>query len=189
MTRPNTAVFGAAMLVAALGVSAPGWASNAANDLTCEIFLPRGEGILSICSGPFAGTDDDITITLSGFAPNRVGEIRLALDDTPQPFQRIPVDVRPVIDIETVGILFMDMDFDGYSDLAVMKSLRDGYRYFLFEPAAGKFAASDELDKVAWPEFDPQTRSVRSYRQRADGTSGHDHFVWSSGRLVPVDKP
>ena len=191
MTRHHRRMFCAAMLAAALGVPAlsSAGASNAANALTCEIFAPRSEGTLSICSGPFPGTDEGITITLSGLTPNRVREIRLAVEDSPQPFQRIRVDVRPVIDIETVGILFMDMNFDGYSDLAVMKSLREGYRYFLFQPAAGKFAASDELDKVAWPEFDPETRTVRSYWQRADGSSGHDHLVWNSGRLEPVGKP
>ena len=176
-------------VVLLVSTRSPVGASNAANDLTCEIFAPRSDGILSICTGPFAGTDGNITIALSGSAPNRVREVRLTLEDTPQPFQRIRVDVRPVIDIETVGILFMDMDFDGFSDLAVMRSLREGYRYFLYVPDTGEFAASAELDQVAWPEFDPEARTVRSYRQRGDGSSGHELFVWDKGRLEPLGKP
>lgn len=180
-----------AMLCAVFVGSAPvpAAASNAANDLSCEIFAPRDDGVLSRCTGPFPGPDADITIALMGAAPNLVREIRLTLDDAPQPFQSISVDVRPVIDIETVGILFMDMNFDGHSDIAVMRNLRDGYRYFLYAPDAGQFIASPELGKVAWPEFDAEARTVRSYWQSQDGRSGHDTYVWKAGRLEPLGKP
>ncbi len=161
----------------------PAFASNAADNLTCEIFLPRNAGILSTCTGPFPGTAADIEISLFGAAPNAVRELRVAMDGGAQEVQHIGIDVRPVIDIETVGILFMDMNFDGFSDIAVMKSLDTGYRYFVYDPAGARFVASPELDKVAWPEFDAARGTVTSFWQRDDGTFGHKIYVWNGDRL------
>lgn len=166
--------------------AAPLWAANAANNLICALHQPPRNGVLTDCSGPFAAQNSHITISLAGMAPNRVREIRLTAGDQKTPFQIIPVDARPVIDIETVGILFMDMNFDGHSDLAIMKSLATGYRYFLYMPVTGSFSASEELDTVDWPEFDQGSKTVRSYYLREDGRSGHKTFIWTNGRLRAI---
>lgn len=170
-------------------LASPLWAANAANDLTCDLYRPPADGLLAVCTGPFSPQDRQITIALAGAAPNTVREIRLTADDDKTPFQTIAVDARPVIDIETVGVLFMDMNFDGYADLAIMNSLDAGYRYFLYQPGADIFRASDELDAIAWPEFDKRSKTVRSYTQRADGTSGHDTFIWTNGQLRAIKAP
>lgn len=189
MTAHRRSVLHAAAIGAALYAMSAGplLGANAANDLHCEIFSPHATGILAACAGPFPGLDRTITISLVGSAPNLVREIRLALDEEPRPFQSISVDARPVVDIETVGILLMDMNFDGYSDLALMQSLSAGYRYFLYNAGTGRFAASAELDKVAWPEFDAERRTVKSYWQREDGTFGHDVYSWNDGRLLVLE--
>ena len=161
-------------------------ASQAANDLFCDIHQPSQNGVLAECSGPFPPGNGGITIELIGTPPNSVTSVRLSRDDEQQPFQTLVLAARPVIDLETVGILFMDMDFDGHPDLAIMKNLATGYRYYLFDPVSRRFAASAELDTIAWPEFDPETKSVRAYRQRADGTTGHDIYRWSDGKLQRV---
>jgi len=181
----------AAIVSLALSCSlpAPLRAANAANDLICELYQPPRNGVLTACSGPFAAQDSHITISLAGTGPNRVREIRLTAGDQTMPFQTIPVDARPVIDIETVGILFMDMNFDGHADLAIMKSLATGYRYFLYAPETEKFRASDQLDTVAWPEFDQAAKTVRSYIQHPDGSSGHQTLIWTNGQLRAIKAP
>lgn len=159
------------------------WAANAANDLHCALFQPRGQGVLSVCEGPFPGTGGDIVISLIGHVPNAVSEIRLSRAPQEQPFQTLTLEVRPVIDVETVGILFMDMNFDGYADLGVMRSLSDGYRYFLFEPQTGAFVANSPLDAIAWPEFDAERKTIRSYVPENNGRSRYETFIWSHDAL------
>lgn len=159
------------------------WAANAANDLHCALFQPRGQGILSVCEGPFPGTGGDIVISLVGHAPNVVSEIRLSRTPQTQPFQTLTLEVRPVIDVETVGVLFMDMNFDGYADLGVMRSLADGYRYFLFKPQTETFVANSQLDAIAWPEFNPERKTIRSYVPESDGRSRYETFIWSHDAL------
>lgn len=176
--------FTLAALAAALPCSA--FASQAADNLICELFRPAGTGVLAECSGPFTEDGDEIVIALAGRAPNHVSAIRLTRDGEPKPFQSITVALRPVIDPETVGILLMDMNFDGRKDLAVMKRLTGegaGYRYFLYDPAAQSFALNAELEQIAWPEFDPETKSIQSYFEHADGRQGHDTWVWRDGKL------
>ena len=177
--------FALAALAALLPCSA--FASNAADNLICELYTPTGSGTLADCSGPFTEAGDEIVISLVGRTPNRVSEIRLTRDGEPKPFQSIPVSVRPVIDPETVGILLMDMDFDGDKDLAVMKRLSGegaGYRYFLYDSDTDTFRANAGLGQIAWPEFNPEAKTIRSYFERADGRAGHDTWVWRDGNLV-----
>jgi len=167
------------------------FASKAADNLICELFAPAGPGTLADCSGPFTEEGDEIVISLVGRSPNRVSEIRLRRDGEPAPFQSIPVSVRPVIDAETVGILLMDMDFDGDKDLAVMKRLNGedaGYRYFLYDSGSEEFKAHADLEQIAWPEFDPEAKTIRSYFERADGRLGHDIWVWRGGKLVNTER-
>ena len=163
------------------------FASKAADNLICELYAPAGPGTLAECSGPFTEAGDEIVISLVGRTPNRVSEVRLARDGEAKPFQSIPVSVRPVIDPETVGILLMDMDFDGDKDLAVMKRLSGegaGYRYFLYDSDAGEFRANADLEQIAWPEFNPKAKTIRSYFERADGRVGHETWDWRGGKLV-----
>ncbi|MGI9415643.1 MAG: XAC2610-related protein [Hyphomicrobiales bacterium] len=173
-----------ATLIALLPQSA--LASQAAEDLICTLYTPPRNGVLAECSGPFTADGDDITIALAGTPPNHVREIRLTHDGDARPFQSIAVDARPVIDPETVGILLMDMNFDGHRDLAIMKRLdgKDaGYRYFLYDPAARRFVPNGELGQIAWPEFDPDTKTIQSYRERAGGIRIHDTWTWRVDRL------
>lgn len=132
-----------------VGTPSVGWAAFAANDLSCAIYAPQKPGVLARCAGPFSGPGGSITIELHGKAPNRVTTVRLEFAGNALPPQTIPVTAEPVIDLETVGVLFMDFNSDGVEDLAVMECLPEGtdvpYRYYLFSPSLGTFAPNARL--------------------------------------------
>ncbi len=133
-----------------MDASSAAWGAFAANDLSCSVYAPPTPGMLARCTGPFSGPGGTITIELHGTAPNRVTNIRLGFDDGALPDQTIKLKVKPVIDLETVGVLFMDFNSDGVQDLAVMECLPDGanvpYQYFVFDPSSGRFAANASLN-------------------------------------------
>ena len=132
-----------------LGAPSAVWAAFAANDLSCSIYVPQKPGVLARCAGPFSGPGGSITIELHGKAPNRVTTVRLEFAGNALPTQTIPVTAKPVIDLETVGVLFMDFNSDGVEDLALMECLPAGadvpYRYYVFDPSMGVFAPNARL--------------------------------------------
>ena len=179
----------AALAVAALLVLPPAaWATFAANDLSCSIHAPKQSGLLARCEGPFSGPGGAITIELHGTAPNRVGTVRLKFANGALPSQSIPLKAEPVIDLETVGVLFMDFNFNGVEDLAVMESLPADanvpYRFYLFDRAGGKFAANASLTALTSPEIKPVEKQIASSWQDGVARSGRDLYQWEEGALV-----
>jgi len=168
------------------GPPSPAKAAQAAENLLCEVSGDREADLLARCSGPDADHGRDIVISLMGTTPDRVREVRLRWSDEAAPFQTIAARFRPVIDVETVGVIYKDMNFDGAKDLAVMRALSGpeaGYRFFLFEADSGRFVTSPALDALDWPEFDSRRREVRTSEPAPEGAITHLRHVWNGDRL------
>ena len=180
----------AALVASALLVSGgPALAAFAANDLNCTVYTPAKPGLLARCDAPFSGPGDAISIELRGAAPNKVNEVRLRFAGH-IPGQSFAISAEPVIDLETVGILFMDFNFDGVEDLAVMEFLPAGpnvpYLYFLFDKSAGRFVENEALAAITSPDPRPKQKQIRSHWRASAAVSGTDIFAWRKGELVKV---
>ncbi len=182
----------ALVLAAAVTMPSSGWATFAANDLSCTVYAPAKPGLLARCDGPFRGPGEAITIELHGAAPNQVRTVRLKFADRALPTQDIALSVEPVIDLETVGVLFMDFDFDGLEDLAVMEFLPAGanvpYKVYLFDQAQGKFVGNAALSAVTAPEVLSDKQQISSHWQDGAARSGRDLYQWIKGALTLVER-
>lgn len=175
-------------LIALLAAPSAASATFAANDLSCTVHAPKQPGLLARCEGPFKGPGGAITIELHGAAPNQVGEVKLKFAETALPVQTLDLKAEPVIDLETVGVLFMDFNFDGLEDLAVMEFLPAGpnvpYLFFLFDKTQGKFTANASLNALTSPEIQPGTKQIASNWRDGAARSGRDLYEWDNGALV-----
>ena len=178
----------AVAIAATMALPTAGWATFAANDLSCSIHAPAKPGLLARCEGPFKGPGQSITIELHGAAPNKVQTVRLKFADQALPTQNIALKARPVIDLETVGVLFMDFNFDGFEDLAVMRFLPAGanvpYQVYLFDPKRGKFLGHEALSAITAPEVLADTKEIVSRWQDGAARSGRDLYRWTNGVLT-----
>lgn len=182
----------ALVLAAALTVPSAGWATFAANDLSCTVHSPVEPGLLARCEGPFKGPGQAITIELHGTAPNQVQTVRLKFVDRVLPTQNIALKAEPVIDLETVGVLFMDFNFDGLEDLAIMEFLPAGpnvpYKAYLFDQVQGRFVENTALSAVTSPEVLGDTRQISSHWRDGAARSGRDLYQWNEDALILVSR-
>ncbi len=161
------------------------YSAQAAENLICDLGTAASGRMLAICTGPSTIGDHDIVVTLFGTAPNRVDEVRISLDGITAPLQTIDLDARPVIDPETVGILYKDMNFDGQKDLAIMRDLsgeNSGYYYFLYSPPSQRFERNSALEELPWPDFSTRRQRVFTYWISEHGR-GRDEWQWRGGVL------
>ncbi|MCP5080118.1 MAG: hypothetical protein GY948_00280 [Alphaproteobacteria bacterium] len=182
----------ALILAAAIAAPTAAGATFAANDLSCTVYTPAKPGLLATCDGPFKGPGETISIELHGSAPNQVQTIRLKFADGALPTQDIALKAEPVIDLETVGVLFMDFNFDGLEDLGVMEFLPAGanvpYKFYLFDPAQGKFVENAALSALTSPEVQTKKKQISSHWQDGAARSGHDLYEWIKGTLTLVSR-
>ncbi len=173
-----------AAAVFSLALGTPAKAAFAASHLSCSVFSPLGAGLLARCEGPSKALDG-ITIQLFGQAPNVVSEVRLSgeKDDFRQ---SLSLSAEPLVDLETVGILFMDFNFDGLEDFAIMEFLPAGpnvpYLYFLYDREKKRFVANKDLAAITSPEFRAERAEIASYWRESAAVSGTDIYVWADGR-------
>ncbi|NNF80687.1 MAG: hypothetical protein HKN05_21900 [Rhizobiales bacterium] len=179
-------------LVAAIAAPTAAWATFAANDLSCTVHAPAQPGLLARCDGPFKGPGETISIELHGTAPNRVQTVRLKFADGALPTQDIALKAEPIIDLETVGVLFMDFNFDGLEDLGVMEFLPAGanvpYKFYLFDPVRGKFVENAALSAVTSPEVQSEKKQISSHWQDGAARYGHDLYQWMEGTLTLLSR-
>ena len=159
-------------------------AAFSADNLSCNVFRPGGTGVLARCSGP-SKAHGEITIELTGRTPNLVSEVKLT--GAKGSFQQIlKVSAEPTIDVETIGILHSDFDFDGREDFAIMEFLPAGpnvpYRYYLYDVGKAKFIPNGDLGKITSPEFRPADKEIVSYWRENAATGGTDIYIWKDGR-------
>ena len=174
-------------LAAVMLVSQPAQATFAASGQPCELMAGRGaNALLAECSGDMGKRST--SIKLYGQRPNRVSHIDFTYDDQTAPFQVLKLNVQPLIDRETVAIMFSDFNFDDWPDLAVMRKVPEGpvtrYQYYLYSPPKKKFVPAPAMNDITDPEIDPANRQIRSYWQISPDLSGWNIWKWKGG--VPV---
>jgi hypothetical protein len=87
---------------------------------------------------------------------------------------------------EVDALVVEDVNFDGYADLRIMEYLPGGsavpFFYWLYKPATGTFARSDEFQAVKSPEVDQSNRQLIS-RQKVSSTEYVTEFYDPQGDL------
>lgn len=181
----------ALVLVAGLAQTKEANAAFATEGLSCTL-TSAAEGTLATCDGSISDDGADITIALQGTAPNTVTRVALTRDSEDKPFQVLDMEAQPVIDPETVGILFIDLNFDGFRDLAVMEFLPSGpnvpYLYHLYDPGTRTYVRYRALDKITSPEVLKSQRRIRSNWRSSAAEAGEDLWSWQDGEPVLVEQ-
>lgn len=166
-------------------------ATFASEGLSCTL-SNAARGTLATCDGSLSDDGPPISIALEGTAPNSVTRVSLSRGSETKPFQQIRLQAQPLIDPETVGILFIDLNFDGYRDLAVMEFLPAGpnvpYLYFLYRPQERKYVRSRQLDKITSPEILKSRKLLRSNWRSSADEAGEDLWAWRNGRAFLVER-
>ena len=90
----------------------------------------------------------------------------------------------------TPALELLDMNFDGYADIRLVKSRPAGpnvpYLNWLYEPADGRFVESRGLNAITSPQFDATAREVRSDWRGSAARYGTDVYTFRDGQLVPL---
>lgn len=82
-----------------------------------------------------------------------------------------------------------DMNFDGYSDVAIQCGplVRNVYyHHYLFDPKLGRFVPSEELDRIPNARFDPKARTIASYVSGGCCQHAGTFYAWRDGTLESV---
>lgn len=111
----------------------------------------------------------------------RTGEI--------ETFQAISgIDSRLAAEIENGGLDMLDLNFDGFLDMRVMRFTPAGpntpYQNWLWSKEDGKFVASPQLDEITSPEFDAEAQEIVSHWRSSAAEYGTD--VYSYEGLTPM---
>lgn len=107
----------------------------------------------------------------------------------PQPFQILsPVESSLSPEIQNNGFEVLDLNFDGYLDLRVIRFTPAGpnmpYQNWLWSKAEDKFIPSPALDQITSPQFDAESREIVSHWRSNAAESGSD--VYSYDDEAPV---
>ncbi len=150
----------------------------------CVLFGGQVKRELAVCVA-WEAEGRTLSISLVGRGPNTVEQVLLRRDGG-EPFQTLHLDAQPPIGPIDVGLLYTDMNFDGHSDLGIMRrgdlTVRQPFYYLLYDPNARRFVRSSLLETLGNVTFDAQTKSVVS-RWR-DGTHQYkDSFAWAGRDL------
>jgi len=140
--------------------------------------------ILATCDATAGKTS--LTITLIGERPNKVREVHFTNADTDQLIQKLKLTASPLIDPETIAIMFIDFNFDGHKDFAIMSRLELSdnvkYQYFLFAPRKHLFQASPAMAAILSPDVFPSQKHIRSYWRKSPTVSGWDFWQWKNNQ-------
>lgn len=89
------------------------------------------------------------------------------------------------------GSALVDVNFDGYLDLRVLRmsgNYTSTFRFWTYDPVSRAFASSLELDALFSPDFDASARTV-SEGGRASGSMYFSAtYQWIAGKLEPMTK-
>ncbi len=177
------------IIVALLVTSSPALAAYTATGQFCQLSPDRAKPeILASCAMPTANKDGgkNMEVIVVGQRPNKVREIRFVGDGDKKPTQVLALSAAPLIDPETVAIMLVDFNFDGYEDFAIMTNISTSenvrYLFFLFDPQTGRFVASPAMAEIVNPEVIAAKNQIRSYWRENPATSGWNLWKWQNGK-------
>ncbi|MEM7430005.1 MAG: hypothetical protein AAF441_28390 [Pseudomonadota bacterium] len=184
--RQQTRGAGLALLLFPL----PAEATVSLDGSNCLLFGgARPERELAQCV-TFISGGHTLTVSLIGKAPNHVTRITLSRDGAP-PFQILHTRVAPLISRTDIGVLFKDWNFDGHRDLGIMRTsdpvAAEPMRFFIFDPDAGEFVRSRELEELTAPRTDASSNRIISTR-RQGVRRFEDHYAWRAGSLTLIER-
>ncbi len=172
-------------LLALPALSESALASFAATGQPCELSPDQARSeILATCSVEI--TNNDAEIQLIGARANKVGKIAFLYANENKPRQILKLTATPLIDPETVAIMFVDFNFDGHKDFAIMASIQTSknvrYLFFLYDPQTGKFTASPAMNPIVNPEVITSENYIQSYWRQTPTRSGWNMWKWQDGK-------
>lgn len=111
----------------------------------------------------------------------------------PQPFQILsPVESSLARDIPNNGFELLDLNFDGYLDLRVIRFTPAGpnmpYQNWLWSKAEGKFVANAALDKITSPQFDAEAQEITSHWRSSAAEQGSDVYTYDGAEPVLIHR-
>lgn len=172
------------LLAGLLVSSIPAAATYTASGQFCKIHT--NATTLAECIVDYA--DSEMLISLVGERPNNVKKIQFKLPLQTKPFQTISLSVTPLIDPETVTIMYLDFNFDGYEDFAIMTEISSNentqYRYFLYDPSTAKFVENKPMRQISNPEILEGSKKIRAYWRQTETLSGWNY--WSFSQNTPI---
>ncbi len=176
--------FHLAFVLALLVLPGSAMAGFAATGQPCELSPEQARPeILATCSVEI--TNIDAEIQLIGKRPNKVGKIGFLYAGENKPRQILKLTATPLIDPETVAVMFVDFNFDGHKDFAIMTSIQTSenvkYLFFLYDPQTKKFIASPAMNPIVNPEVMATEKSIRSFWRQTPNRSGWNMWQWQGG--------
>lgn len=91
-------------------------------------------------------------------------------------------------DVPNNGFELLDLNFDGYLDLRVIRFAPAGpntpYQNWIWSKAEGKFIENPGLDEITSPQFDAESQEISSHWRSSAAEHGVD--VYSYDGTVPV---
>ncbi|MGI9483622.1 MAG: XAC2610-related protein [Hyphomicrobiales bacterium] len=185
--RNSAAVF----IFASCAASAPDVMATMTLDGTnCVRWGGERDGDLVRCVGELGG-GQKLSVSLYGKQPNKVTNIIISLDGGP-PMQNIALNAEPIIDHMNVGMIFADMNFDGFTDIAVMISASKpgGQRHvhFLYDKQSKKYFKNKKLSEISPVKLEPQQKHLFSKWRKSTTLSGRDTYEWRNSALVMTER-
>ena len=164
-----------------IALTANAFASFTATAQPCDLSPDRNHPeILAVCA--VEQGNRNIEIILVGQKPNKVREVRFQQTGAQTEPQTLKISARPLIDPETVAVMFVDFNFDGHKDFAIMPYIPAGenvrYLYFLYNPKSGRFVANTAMNAIVNPEVVSQGKYIRSFWRDSNTSSGWNLWKW-----------
>lgn len=111
----------------------------------------------------------------------------------PQPFQILShVESSLTPDIPNNGFELLDLNFDGYLDLRVMRFTPAGpntpYQNWLWSKEDGKFIANAGLDEITSPQFDAESQEIVSRWRGSAAEHGADVYSYDGSAPVIIHR-
>lgn len=108
---------------------------------------------------------------------------------TARPIQTLkPVDSHAPMSVVANGFEFIDMNFDGYADLRLVKTMTAGanvfYSNWLWTPEKRIFVKDDALDALSSPGFDSETQEVSAHNRKSASDYQTDFYAYDGPVLV-----
>lgn len=98
------------------------------------------------------------------------------------------IDSRLMSDVENAGLEMLDLNFDGFLDMRVMRFMPAGpntpYQNWLWSKEDGKFVANPGLDAITSPKFNAEDQEIVSRWRSSAAEGGTD--VYSYEGTTPV---
>lgn len=110
-----------------------------------------------------------------------------------EPFQTLePITSDLPLKIANNGFEVLDLNFDGYLDIRVMRFVSAGpntpYQNWLWSPTAGKFIANLALDEITSPQFDADAQEITSDWRSSAAEHGSDIYAYDGTTPVLVHR-